>query len=82
MSEPLDTIAISFLLEADISPGLLPRLLQPFAKRNLVPDHLRSECGSMTMQVEIIMLAVPVAMVPVIEGNLRQVIGVRHITRR
>ena len=35
------TVAVRFMLDADCSPGLLPRLLQPFAKRDLIPDVTR-----------------------------------------
>ena len=35
-------VAVRFMLDADPDPGLLPRLLQPFAKRDLVPDRMWS----------------------------------------
>jgi hypothetical protein len=34
------TVAVRFILDAEPSPGLLSRLLQPFAKRDLVPDRM------------------------------------------
>jgi len=73
--------AVRFLVEADTSPGLLPRLLQPFAKRDLTPDRVWSTKIGETMQIGITLNAVDTDIVHVIEGNLRQVIGVRALTR-
>jgi hypothetical protein len=77
----IEVLAIRFLLEADISPGLLPRLLQPFAKRDLVPSRLASYCTGTTMYVEIRILAMPIEMTHLIEGNLQQIVGVRRVIR-
>lgn len=74
-------VAVRFLLEADAFPGLLPRLLQPLAKRDLTPDRLWSTRLGDTMQIGITLNAVEADVVHVIEGNLRQVIGVRGLTR-
>ncbi len=74
-------VAVRFLLDADPSPGLLPRLLQPFAKRDLTPDRMWSHMGPQGMHVEIALAALDVEMVHLLEGNLRQIIGVRQVTR-
>lgn len=74
-------VAVRYMVEADISPGLLPRLLQPFAKRDLIPDRMWSDRVGATLHVEIAMLAIPAEAVSLVEGNLRQVIGVRKVTR-
>ncbi len=63
------------------SPGLLSRLLQPYAKRDLVPDRMWSHRSGDTLHVEIAMEAMPAEVVHVVEGNLRQVVGVRTVTR-
>lgn len=73
--------AVRFTLLADADPGLLSRLLQPFAKRDLVPDHFechRASDGS--LRVDIAMEAMPAEMVHLVKGNLGQVVGVRSIT--
>jgi hypothetical protein len=75
------TVAVRFMLDADCSPGLLPRLLQPFAKRDLVPDRMWSHRAGETIHVEIAMEAMPCDAVHLIEGNLRQVVGVRNIAQ-
>ena len=73
--------AVRFMLEADVAPGLLQRLLQPFAKRDLVPDRMWSHRLHDTLHVEIAMDAMPGEFVHLVEGNLRQVVGVHSVTR-
>ena len=74
--------AVRFMLVADADPGLLPRLLQPFARRDLIPDLLECVRQGEDMRVEIGLHAMPAEMVHLVEGNLRQVVGVRSLTRR
>lgn len=74
-------VFVRFLLDADPSPGLLPRLLQPYAKRDLIPDRMWSHRAGGTLHVEIAMEAMPAEVVHLVEGNLRQVVGVREVTR-
>ena len=74
-------VRVRFLLDADASPGLLSRLLQPYAKRDLIPDRMWSHRSGDTMHVEIAMDAMPSEVVHLVEGNLRQVVGVRNITQ-
>ncbi len=68
--------AVRFTVSADASAGLLPRLLQPFAKRDLMPDRFDATRTGDTVRVDIALGAVPAEMVHVIEGNLRQLVGV------
>ena len=72
---------VRFLLDADVSPGLLPRLLQPYAKRDLVPDRMWSHRAGDTLHVEIAMEAMPSEVIHLVEGNLAQVVGVRSVSR-
>lgn len=74
-------VFVRFLLDADVSPGLLSRLLQPYARRDLVPDRMWSHRSGDTMHVEIAMEAMPADVVHLVEGNLSQVIGVRSVSR-
>ena len=74
-------VAIRFMLDADPSPGLLSRLLEPFAKRDLVPDRMWSHRNRDVMHVEIAMEAMPAEMVHLVEGNIRQVVGLHHLSR-
>jgi hypothetical protein len=70
---------VRFLLDAECSPGLLPRMLQPFAKRDLVPDRMWSHRAGDMMHVEIAVEAMPEDEVHLVEGNLRQIVGVRQV---
>ena len=74
-------ISVRFLLDADSSPGLLSRLLQPYARRYLTPDRMWSHRSGDTIHVEIAMDAMPSEMVHLVEGNLQQVVGVRSVVR-
>ena len=74
-------VAVRFMLDAEPSPGLLPRLLQPFAKRDLIPDRMWSHRAGGTVHVEVAMEAMPDEVVHLVEGNLRQVVGVHRVTR-
>jgi hypothetical protein len=75
------TVAVRFMLDADAAPGLLSRLLQPFARRDLIPDRMWSHRAGDTMHVEIALSAMPSDVVHLIDGNLRQVVGVRSLTQ-
>ena len=74
--------AVRFTLAADADPGLLPRLLMPFAKRDLTPDSFESVRSGLSLRVEIGMLAMPAEMVHLVEGNLRQTVGVTSVLCR
>ncbi|MBU6497793.1 MAG: hypothetical protein KGJ41_13095 [Rhodospirillales bacterium] len=73
---------VRFTVTADAGPGLLPRLLQPFAKRDLTPDSFAARRVGDALQVDIAMAAMPAEMVHLVEGNLAQTVGVRHVARR
>jgi acetolactate synthase regulatory subunit len=73
MSE--DLCSVRFLLHAEASPGLLPRVLEPFAKRDLVVDRVRATREGEAMRAELA-IVMPEAMVHLVAGNLGQIIGV------
>lgn len=71
--------AVRFTVTADASPGLLPRLLQAFAKRDLVPDRLELHRSDETIRIDIQMASMPAEMVHLVEGNMRQAVGVTQL---
>lgn len=71
--------SVTFDLLADAEPGLLPRVLVPFARRGLAADQLRARRFGDAMQVTVVLDAVAAEMVHLIEGNLRQIVGVRRV---
>ena len=76
------SVAVCFVLDAGASPGLLPRVLQPFAKRDLIPDRMRAVRSADGVRVEIEMDAMPEGEVHLVEGNLRQIVGVWKVDVR
>jgi hypothetical protein len=74
--------AVRFCVHAESSPGLLPRLIQPFARRDLAPDGFTAERRGTGVRVDIVMGRMPAEMVHLVEGNLRQVVGVTSVTMR
>jgi len=76
LSEALTT---RFDLRAETSPGLLPRLLQPFAKRDVTPDFFQARQGLEEMDITITCQGLEPGMAALIAGNLGQVIGVNRV---
>jgi acetolactate synthase regulatory subunit len=75
--EPL--VAARFTVTAEASPGLLSRVLEPFAKRDLVPDTVRATRDGEAMRAEVALVAMPLGMVHLVAGNLGQIVGVRRV---
>lgn len=78
-SAPPRTVAVRFLLSADAEPGLLPRLLQPFAKRDLIPERMQARREGDMLHVDILLLDPEPGYADLIAGNLGQVIGVHDV---
>ena len=78
---PMACQSVRFFLDADAEPGLLPRLLLPFAKRDLTPDRMWAHRTAALMHVEIALTAMPAHEIALVEGNLRQIVGVRRVSR-
>lgn len=74
-----DLVDARFLVTAEASPGLLPRLLQPLAKRDLTADAVHAVREGEMMQVELALVAMPAEMVHLVAGNLGQVVGVHSV---
>ncbi|UFN47795.1 hypothetical protein LPC08_17500 [Roseomonas sp. OT10] len=72
---PPTPVAVRYALLAEPYPGLLPRLLEPFAKRDLTPTRVAAHREGGAMRVEL-SLEMPPGMVHLVAGNLGQVIGV------
>ena len=75
-----DTVLLTarFRVLADAEPGLLPRLLNPFAKRDLTPDLVTARREGASLRIEIACM-MEAGMVHLVEGNLAQVVGVRRL---
>ena len=71
--------SVSFDVQADADPGLLPRVLVPFARRDLMPDQIRARRSGDSVQATLDLFEMPSEMVHLVEGNLRQIVGVRRV---
>ncbi len=78
-SDP-ETRSVCFELLAEAEPGVLPRVLVPFARRDLTPDTLKSRRVGERLEVSVGLAAMPSGMVHLVEGNLRQLVGVHRVT--
>jgi len=74
-----DTVARRFRVAAEASPGLLPRLLEAFAKRDLTADAVEAKRQGEVLEASISLHAMPAGMVHLIAGNLGQVVGVTRV---
>ncbi len=74
--------SVRFCVVADAEPGVLSRIVQTFARRDLLPDRVDGRRTGDTMTVEIAMNAMPAETVHLVEGNLAQTVGVRCVSRR
>jgi hypothetical protein len=77
-TDPLSR-AVRFELQADAEPGLLPRVLATFARRDLLPDRVKARREGNSMVVNVGMEAMPAEMLHLVEGNLRQIVGVQRL---
>lgn len=71
--------AARFTVVAEAYPGLLSRVLEPLAKRDLVPDRLRAQREGGYLRVEIGLDAMPLDMLHLVAGNLGQIVGVLRV---
>ncbi|MBC9178783.1 hypothetical protein [Pseudoroseomonas ludipueritiae] len=71
--------AARFTVVAEAYPGLLSRVLEPLAKRDLIPDRLRAQREGEYLRVEIGLDAMPLEMLHLVAGNLGQIVGVLRV---
>ena len=71
--------AARFTVLAEAYPGLLSRVLEPLAKRDLTPDRVRAQREGQYLRVEVAVDAMPVEMLHLVAGNLGQIIGVMRV---
>lgn len=76
------TVQALFFVTAQADPGIAPRLIEPFAKRGLVPvrAHISSEDGGgETISADLRVRGVTRDTAGSIEKALRAIIGVRQV---
>ena len=72
---------LHYRMTADCDPGLLPRVLEVFAKRSLVPDTLRAgrRADGDGLSIELRIAAIEPAKARHIAACLRESVGVRTV---
>lgn len=72
---------LQFRMTADADPGMLPRLMQVFAKRSLVPEAVRAERRESgdSLSVELRIPAIEPARAMHVAACLRETVGVRTV---
>lgn len=71
-----------FLVVAPADPGLLSRLVEPFAKLGMVPSRVhasREDGDGSELTVDLRLSGVPARTAELIELGLRRVVGVRQL---
>lgn len=71
--------SVRFTVLAEPSAGLLARVIQPFARRDLEPDSFSALRHGNVVRVDITMLRIPSEMMHLVAGNLRQIVGVYSV---
>jgi|HubBroStandDraft_5_1064220.scaffolds.fasta_scaffold717045_1 hypothetical protein len=73
---------VCFALSALPDPGMMSRVLEPFAKRGLVPSRWHAVCGGAggeALVIDIQIVGLEPGLVELIAGNLRQIVGVESV---
>ena len=76
-----------FAIRADANPGMMPRVLELFAKRNLVPTRWHSDVitapardgGGSSLQIDVQMEGIEAELASYIARCLRQIYGVESV---
>jgi hypothetical protein len=71
---------VRFVVEAQAEPAMLMRLISPFVRRDLDPDHVKSRRTGATVLVDMRVEEMPPDMIHAVEGSLRQIAGVMRVT--
>ena len=76
---------VCFAISARPEPAVMPRVLEPFAKRGLVPTRWHAVCGGASGQaadelvIDIQIAGLDPALVELIAASLRQIVGVESV---
>jgi hypothetical protein len=70
---------VSFLLQARAEPGIMPRVVELFAKRGLVPDRWHSTAAGPAMTIDVEMGGLDRDLGDYIARCMRQIVGVETV---
>ena len=77
-SEP-SLAAVSFTVQARAEPGIMPRVVELFAKRGLVPHRWHSSAAGSALAIEVQMAGLDRELADYIARCMRQIVGVETV---
>lgn len=76
---PQPALPVTFLVQARAEPGVMPRLLELFAKRGLVPHKWHSTSSETGLTIEVQMAGLGRELADYISRCMRQIVGVETV---
>ncbi len=73
------TVTACYAVRARAEPGIMPRVLELFAKRGLVPHHWRSTASPEALAIEVQIAGLDRGMADYIGRAMRQIAGVESV---
>ena len=70
---------VSFVVQARTEPGVMPRVLELFAKRGLVPQIWHSTAGETALTIDVQMRGLDRDLIDYIARCMRQIVGVEAV---
>ncbi len=80
MHSPSEHPTVCFAVSARPEPAVMPRVLEPFAKRGLVPTRWHAVCvAADELVIDLQIADLEPALVELIAASLRQIVGVESV---
>ncbi|HEX3953999.1 MAG TPA: hypothetical protein VHW90_10535 [Stellaceae bacterium] len=80
VAEPaLELLSVSFALQARPEPGVMPRVVELFAKRGLVPREWHSTASPSSLTIDVQMDGLDRDLAGYIARCMRQIVGVEAV---
>ena len=71
---------VCFAISARAEPAVMPRVLEPFAKRGLLPSRWHAACGAGDeLMIDLQVAGLAPDLVELIAASLRQIVGVESV---
>lgn len=74
-----DPLTVKFSLRAEVEPSVLPRVLEPFALRNLTPLTVSSRCDGGTLRIDVTVAGLSRREVDHLALRLKQVVPIHAV---
>jgi len=74
-----ETYRTRFSLRSEVEPSVLPRVLEPFALRNLVPESVNCRRERGAMAIEVVVAGLGIADIEHLTLRLSQIVPIRTV---